>query len=89
MATAQEKSAELVARLERLPFSKWHRNFFVLAFCRIMFDAADAKEQDVRNLSGQTDRIIAKDQAYLTEVAIAVRGRLARRAAREAERVAN
>ena len=41
MADAQQKSAELVARLERLPFSKWHRNFFILAFCGIMFDAAD------------------------------------------------
>ena len=40
-ASAQEKSAELVTRLERLPFSKWHRSFFVLAFCGIMFDAAD------------------------------------------------
>jgi putative MFS transporter len=38
---AEEKSAELVARLERLPFSKWHRNFFILAFLGIMFDAAD------------------------------------------------
>jgi len=51
--------------------------------------AKELTAEDVRNLSGQTDRIIAKDQAYLTEVAIAVRGRLARRAAREAERVAN
>lgn len=41
MADAQQKSAELVARLERLPFSSWHRNFFILAFCGIMFDAAD------------------------------------------------
>ena len=41
MVTAQERSAELVTRLERLPFSKWHRSFFVLAFCGIMFDAAD------------------------------------------------
>ncbi len=36
-----EKSAQLVGRLERLPFSKWHRNFFILAFLGIMFDAAD------------------------------------------------
>jgi MFS transporter, putative metabolite:H+ symporter len=35
------KSAELVGRLERLPFSRWHRNFFILAFLGIMFDAAD------------------------------------------------
>ena len=41
MNDAQEKSAQLVARLERLPFSKWHRNFFILAFCGIAFDAAD------------------------------------------------
>jgi MFS transporter, putative metabolite:H+ symporter len=36
-----DKSAELVGRLERLPFSRWHRNFFILAFLGIMFDAAD------------------------------------------------
>jgi len=41
MAAAEQKSAELVARLERLPFSKWHRNFFILAFCGIALDAAD------------------------------------------------
>jgi MFS transporter, putative metabolite:H+ symporter len=41
MADAEETSAQLVARLERLPFSRWHRNFFILAFCGIMFDAAD------------------------------------------------
>jgi MFS transporter, putative metabolite:H+ symporter len=41
MVDAQQKSAELVVRLERLPFSRWHRNFFILAFCGIMFDAAD------------------------------------------------
>ncbi len=41
MADAQEVSAQLVARLERLPFSRWHRNFFILAFLGIMFDAAD------------------------------------------------
>src|SRR5215467_4729175 len=35
------KSAELVARLETLPFSKWHRNFFILGFIGVMFDAAD------------------------------------------------
>src|SRR4051794_11096437 len=36
-----DTSAQLVGRLERLPFSKWHRNFFILAFLGIMFDAAD------------------------------------------------
>jgi MFS transporter, putative metabolite:H+ symporter len=37
----EEKSAQLVARLERLPFSKWHRHFFILAFFGIALDAAD------------------------------------------------
>jgi MFS transporter, putative metabolite:H+ symporter len=37
----QDKSPELLARLDRLPFSKWHRNFFIIAFLGIMFDAAD------------------------------------------------
>ncbi len=37
----QNKSAQLVTRLERLPFSRWHRNFFILAFCGIAFDAVD------------------------------------------------
>jgi putative MFS transporter len=36
-----QKSAELAARLDRLPFSKWHRNLFVLCFFGVMFDAAD------------------------------------------------
>jgi putative MFS transporter len=38
---AKDKSAELLARLDRLPFSKWHRNFFIVAFLGILFDAAD------------------------------------------------
>ena len=41
MNLQQEKSAELVGRLERLPFSHWHRNFFLLAFLGVMFDAGD------------------------------------------------
>ena len=41
MANVQEKSAELAARLDRLPFSKWHRNLFVLCFLGVMFDACD------------------------------------------------
>jgi hypothetical protein len=41
VAGHEEKSAELVTRLERLPFSRWHRNFFVLSFFGIMFDAMD------------------------------------------------
>ena len=45
--------------------------------------------EDVRILSGQTERIIAKSQEYLTELAAAVRGRLAQQPAREAERIAN
>jgi putative MFS transporter len=41
MTSVEQKSAQLVSRLERLPFTKWHRNFFILAFCGIAFDAAD------------------------------------------------
>jgi MFS transporter, putative metabolite:H+ symporter len=41
MTPVEQTSAQLVARLERLPFSKWHRHFFILAFCGIAFDAAD------------------------------------------------
>src|SRR5215831_4420107 len=37
----QQKSAELAARLDRLPFSKWHRNLFVLCFLGVMFVACD------------------------------------------------
>jgi putative MFS transporter len=36
-----DKSAELLARLERLPFSRWHRNLFILCFVGVMFDACD------------------------------------------------
>src|SRR5499425_976133 len=36
-----QKSAELVARLDRLPFSKWHKNLFALCFFGVMFDACD------------------------------------------------
>jgi putative MFS transporter len=36
-----ETSASLVGRLERLSFSRWHRNFFILCFLGVMFDAAD------------------------------------------------
>jgi putative MFS transporter len=38
---AGANSAELVARLERLPFSRWHRNLFILCFLGVMFDACD------------------------------------------------
>jgi len=41
MADASAKSAELVGRLERLPFSRWHRNLFTLCFLGVMFDACD------------------------------------------------
>ena len=41
MANGGEKSDQLVARLEHLPFSKWHKTFFAVAFFGIMFDAAD------------------------------------------------
>jgi putative MFS transporter len=41
MSIAQMKSAELLSRLDRLNFSTWHRNFFIIAFLGILFDAAD------------------------------------------------
>jgi putative MFS transporter len=40
-ADTQQKSAELAARLDRLPFSRWHRNFFAVCFLGVMFDACD------------------------------------------------
>ena len=55
----------------------------------IVVTAKELTAEDIRILSGQTEQIIAKDEAYLTELAAAVRGRLARRPAREAEPVAN
>jgi adenylate cyclase len=55
----------------------------------IVVTAKELTPDDVRILSGQTERIITKDQSYLTELAAAVRGRLARQPAREAERVAD
>ena len=54
----------------------------------IVVTAKELTAEDVRILSGQTEKIIAKDQTYLTELAAAVRGRLARQPAREAEPVA-
>ena len=41
MPTSDSKSAELLGRLERLPFSRWHRNLFTLCFIGVMFDACD------------------------------------------------
>jgi len=55
----------------------------------IVVTAKELTPDDVRILRGQTERIIPKDQSYLTELATAVRGRLARQPAREAERVAD
>jgi signal transduction histidine kinase/CheY-like chemotaxis protein len=54
----------------------------------IVVTAKELTAEDVRILSGQTEQIIAKDQTYLTELAAAVRGRLARQPAREAENIA-
>jgi PAS domain S-box-containing protein len=47
----------------------------------IVVTAKELTAEDVRVLSGQTERIIAKDQAYLTELTAAVRGRLVRESA--------
>jgi adenylate cyclase len=55
----------------------------------IVVTAKELTEEDARILSGQTEGIIAKDQTYLTELAAAVRGRVARHPAREAEPIAN
>jgi len=55
----------------------------------IVVTAKELTADDVRILRGQTERIITKDQAYLTELAAAVRGRLARIPAREAEGIAS
>jgi CheY-like chemotaxis protein len=44
----------------------------------IVVTAKELTDEDVRILSGQTEKIIAKDYAYLTELAAAVRGRMAR-----------
>jgi MFS transporter, putative metabolite:H+ symporter len=41
MANEVDASARLVARLERLPFSGWHRSFLTVAFFGTLFDAAD------------------------------------------------
>jgi PAS domain S-box-containing protein len=53
----------------------------------IVVTAKELTAEDIRVLGGQTERIIAKDQAYLTELAAAVRGRLGRQVASETERV--
>jgi putative MFS transporter len=41
MAADERKAAELAARLDRLPFSRWHRQFYILCFAGVMFDACD------------------------------------------------
>jgi len=41
MANATQQSSALVARMERLPFSRWHKTFFAVAFFGTLFDAAD------------------------------------------------
>ena len=41
VSAVDSKSAELVGRLDRLPFSRWHRNLFTLCFLGVMFDACD------------------------------------------------
>ena len=41
MADNSARAAELVGRLDRLPFSSWHRNLFTMCFLGVMFDACD------------------------------------------------
>jgi len=41
MAGDATPASDLIVRLERLPFSRWHRNLFILAFLGVLFDAAD------------------------------------------------
>ena len=53
----------------------------------IVVTAKELTEDDIRILSGQTQKIITKDQTYLTELATAVRGRLAHNYGRETERI--
>ena len=53
----------------------------------IVVTAKELTEDDIRILSGQTQKIITKDQTYLTELATAVRGGLAHNFGRDAERI--
>jgi putative MFS transporter len=41
MADGTDAPARLLARLDRLPFSPWHRSFLAVAFFGTLFDAAD------------------------------------------------
>src|SRR5262245_1603772 len=62
------------------------------AFAEIPVIVVTAKEltaEDFGVLSGQAERIIAKDPSYLIEVAAAVRGRLSRQPVQGAERIVN
>jgi signal transduction histidine kinase/DNA-binding response OmpR family regulator len=52
----------------------------------IVVTAKELTAEDVRILSGQTERIITKDQSYLVELAAAVHGHLARQPAAAVER---
>jgi len=54
----------------------------------IVVTAKELTTEDVRILSGQTDAIIAKGEAYLTELTAAVRARLVRQPAGKTKRVA-
>jgi CheY-like chemotaxis protein len=54
----------------------------------IVVTAKELTAEDVRMLSGQTERIIAKDQAYLATLAAAVRERLARQPSGKTQPVA-
>ena len=42
----------------------------------IVVTAKELTDEDIRLLRGQTERIIAKDEAYLSELSAALRGRL-------------
>src|SRR5262245_50066683 len=55
----------------------------------IVVTAKELTAQDFGALSGQAERIIAKNPSYLIELAAAVRGRLAKQPVQEAERIAN
>jgi signal transduction histidine kinase/DNA-binding response OmpR family regulator/HAMP domain-containing protein len=55
----------------------------------IVVTAKELSAEDFGVLSGQAERIIAKDPSYLIEVAAAVRGRLSRQPVQGAERIVN
>src|ERR1035437_3858379 len=54
----------------------------------IVVTAKELTAEDVRILSGQTEQVIAKDKPYLTELAAAVRARLARQPSSKTQPVA-